>query len=330
MDFRAITVHEEKATRIGELHGSDRADNRHYELTEVIFEYHILREVIFQELETDGQLDTVQRDIILDSVEQAVNDAAVKFSEVHGNVRQQFTNTLTHDLKTPITTAKMCAELILRRTDVPQALLDLGKTIVGNMNRLDAMIHDLLDVSRLRAGETLTLQLDKNDLDKIVHQVLKDMSIIHGDRFKYNSKGPMVSMSNRDGLRRAIENLIGNAVKYGTPGTPITISLAATKGSTEITVHNLGPSIPEKEIPLLFQQHKRLKSAEESTKSGWGLGLSLVKGVMDAHKGKVRVESKEGKGTSFILEIPTAEAVAEIKKETRPAQATPTLPDPLI
>jgi len=110
-----------------------------------------------------------------------------------------------------------------------------------------------------------------------------------------------------DGLRRAVENLVGNAVKYGNPETPITILLRRGKTAVEVIVHNQGPLISEKEVPLLFQQYRRSKSAQESTETGWGLGLTVVKGVADAHKGKVRVESAVGKGTSFILEIPFAE-----------------------
>src|SRR3954470_23880737 len=92
MDFKSVFTHDQESSRIGRLHGADRASNRSYVLTEVIFEYHILREVIFQTLETDGQLSAAQRDIIFDSIEQAVNDAAVEFSEVHADIQQKFIN----------------------------------------------------------------------------------------------------------------------------------------------------------------------------------------------------------------------------------------------
>jgi len=117
-------------------------------------------------------------------------------------------------------------------------------------------------------------------------------------------------------LRRAIENLVGNAVKYGTPDTPITISLRRGKSAVELVVHNEGSPISESDAPLLFQQYRRSKRAQEGTKTGWGLGLTLVKGVVDAHQGKIRVESALGKGTSFILEIPidgAADPAGELK-----------------
>ncbi len=79
------------------------------------------------------------------------------------------------------------------------------------------------------------------------------------------------------------------------------------KKFAEIKVHNQGTPISEKELPLLFQHHRRTQSAHEGTKTGWGLGLTLVKGVVDAHAGQVKVESAEGKGTSFILILPITE-----------------------
>lgn len=308
MDVRSILAHERESTRVGEMHGADRADTKNYALTEVIFEYHILREVIFQVLETDEPLAPVPRDIILDSIEQAVNDAAVKFSDVHADIRQQFINTLTHDLKNPLTAASMYAQLISRRPDQADACATSANKIVGNLNRLEAMIDNLLDANRIRAGEALALQFTQCDLDAVIRAVVEEMAIMYGSRFSLDSKEPVEGYWSCDGMRRAVENLIENAVKYSAPDTPIAVSLRRGKKSVELTVHNQGAPIPKNEIPTLFQQYRRSKSAQEGTKSGWGLGLTLVKGVVDAHNGTARVESEKGKGTSFILQIPFAEA----------------------
>ncbi|MDZ4662536.1 MAG: HAMP domain-containing sensor histidine kinase [Pseudomonadota bacterium] len=315
MDFKTVVAHNGEATRIGKMHGTDRASNRSYILTEVIFEYSILRQVIFQILEKDGPLNETQRNIIYDSLEQAVNDAAVEFSEIHADIQQKFINTLTHDLKTPIAAAKMSAELILRRVGAVDSNVISIKRIIVGINRLESMIHNLLDASRVRAGERLTLQFIQCDLDAVVREIIDEMSVVHGDRFRLDSKVPIEGNWGCDGLRRALENLIGNAVKYGTSDTIIEVSLKPKETGIEIGVHNQGSLIPEKEIPLLFRQFRRGKSVEDAKQPGWGLGLTLVKGVVDAHKGKIRVESAEGKGTTFILEIPFAETVATASVE---------------
>ncbi len=308
MDFRSVAAHDDAATRISRMHGADRASNRSYLLTEVIFEYHLLREVIFQVLEREGPLEQSPRDIILDSVEQAVNDAAVEFSEVHADIQQKFINTLTHDLKTPISSAKMNAEMILRRSDTSADSASYARKAVGSLNRLNSMIHDLLDASLVRAGERLSLQFIECDLDVVIREVLEEMKSIHGERFILNTKEPLSGTWGCDGLRRAFENIINNAVKYGAPDSPITVSLIRNETGIEVSVHNEGTPIPENEIPLLFQQYRRSQSAQTGRQTGWGLGLTLVKGVVDAHQGMIRVMSAPGKGTTFILEVPFVES----------------------
>jgi signal transduction histidine kinase len=310
MDMHSVLVHDNESIRIGRLHGEDRAGTPSYVLTEGIFEYHILREVIFEVLETQGQLSVIHRDIIFSSIEQAVNDAAVKFSEVHADIQQKFVNTLTHDLKTPITAAKMSAQLILKRSDKPDDCIRSASRIIGNLNRLDSMIHDLLDVSRLRAGEPLSLQFVTCDLSSVVRDAIDDLSDTYGGRITLESKGPIEGYFGADGIRRAVENLIGNALKYGAPGTPIGVSVRLDRQGVSISVHNEGLPIPPDEVPLLFQQYRRLKNAHESRQTGWGLGLTLVKGVVDAHDGNIHVESQKDKGTTFILHFPYNEPVS--------------------
>lgn len=310
-DAKSVFARNKESVKIGKLHGAERAENKRYELTEVISEYHILRQVLFETLEAkNAQLDQNLRDTILDSIEQAVNDAAVEFSEIHTDNQQTFVNTLTHDLKNPITAAKMSAQMILKFTDIADSALSSAKRVISSMNRLEAMIHDLLDVSRLRNGESLCLQIAECDLNEILREVVVELSAIHGDRFKIQSLGSCKGFWDGNSLRRGIENLLGNAIKYSTPKSTISLSLKPIRKYIELVVHNEGTPIPEEEIPLLFQNFHRAKSANEGTKTGWGLGLTVVKGVIEAHKGKVRVESNKGKGTSFIIEIPNQETLS--------------------
>jgi signal transduction histidine kinase len=304
MDISSIQLHDEESVRIGKLHGEDRAGTPSYLLTEVIFEYHILREVIFQVLETEKQLIATERDIILDSIEQAVNDAAVKFSDVHSDIRNKFISTLTHDLKNPLTVAKVNAQLILKRSERPNDCIRSAGRIIGSINRVDSMVHNLLDASRIRAGEKLNLKFGPCDLASILRDVVDEFCDVHDRAITLNSVPQLNGNYGGDGFRRAVENLIGNAAKYSLPGPPITIELRKTKEDVILSVHNFGPIIAPADRDLLFQQYRRTKSAEESSNTGWGIGLTLVKGVAEAHGGSVIVESSEKDGTTFGLQFP--------------------------
>ncbi|MBD1871851.1 sensor histidine kinase, partial [Cyanobacteria bacterium FACHB-471] len=102
--------------------------------------------------------------------------------------------------------------------------------------------------------------------------------------------------------RRVIENLAINAVKYGAPNTPITLTLEQTETHVNLTIHNQGNPIPPDAQSILFQQFRRATSAQGQ--KGWGLGLFLAKSIVEAHEGTITVESTESKGTSFIIKFP--------------------------
>lgn len=292
----------EASARIGQKHGRERAGSVSYTMDQMIMEYHILRQVICDVLEKDKPLTDVEMEVITCSVEQAVNDAATEFSDTLRDIQEQFSQTLAHDLRSPLTSAKMSAQMILRKAGTDAFYIEKATHIANNMDRIDKMIVDLLDVSRLRAGEPIKLEFSPCDLDKIMREVGDEL---YSDVKLYpiiSSEGSCLGNWNEDGLRRLIENLASNAVKYGKPSGAITLSLIQTKTKATIMVHNEGDPIPHSEQPGLFEQYKRSKSAQNKT--GWGLGLTVVRGMVDAHRGTLSLISEKGQGTSFIVELP--------------------------
>ena len=297
-----ITADEVESTRIGKLHGHERAGYADYSMTQLIFEYHLLRQVIFQVLEEEAPLGVRDRDIIIGSIEQAVNDAATQFSETLRDIQELFMVTLTHDLRNPINVVKMGTQLTLRRLERGDSHMDVAARMLSAINRLDSMIQNLLDASRLRAGQSLKIEFEECDFVMLVQEVVEDLSFAYGERFVVVSDSDITSYCSRKEIRRVIENIAINAVKYGAPSTPITLTLQQTETQISLTIHNEGNPIALDAQSILFQQFRRTISAEEQT--GWGLGLFLAKNITEAHQGTLAVESAEGKGTSFIINLP--------------------------
>src|SRR6476469_3705196 len=135
-----IASDEIESTRIGKKHGHERAGYADYSMTQLIFEYHILRQVIFQVLEEEAPLEVRERDIIIDSIEQAVNDAATQFSKTLRDIQELFMLTLTHDLRNPINVVKMGTQLLLRRMEPGDAHIDVTLRMLTAVDRLDSMI----------------------------------------------------------------------------------------------------------------------------------------------------------------------------------------------
>jgi signal transduction histidine kinase len=225
--------------------------------------------------------------------------------ELERQLRDQFVSILTHDLRTPLTSVKLAAQIILRRPDEKEKIQMLSSQIVKNINRMDEMIRDLLDVNRLRAGESLAFTMSKCDIHHIAYEVLKDLSNTYGNRFLLHSSNKNLSgFWNEEAIRRLMENLINNAVKYGAVNELIMFTIKKLGKEVEFIVHNEGNPISAEDQVNLFKPFSRSASAKKNGKKGWGLGLTLVEGVARAHGGKVAVQSDQIYGTSFIITLP--------------------------
>ncbi|MCW8196034.1 HAMP domain-containing histidine kinase [Proteobacteria bacterium 005FR1] len=219
-------------------------------------------------------------------------------------VRERFVNLLAHDLRGPLGASKMTAELLAHHPDDRDMVRKLAARIGTSIDRADKMIRNLLDAHRLRAGQQLPVERVRCDLLEIVREVVADLEGADGERIAVQGPAQLEGYWDSDLLWRALWNLVTNAVKYGAPQTPITISLGCTAGEAWVEVHNLGPSIPEEEQRQLFQPFSQASTGRTATQHGWGLGLALVKGVATSHGGTLEVSSRPESGTAFILRLP--------------------------
>lgn len=223
--------------------------------------------------------------------------------EAERELRDIFISTLSHDLRSPLTAAMISAQLILRKSNDPDLFFTLAGRIVSSISRADEMIGDLLDVNRIRSGSKLPLTIETFEMSDLIKDTLLELSTIHGARFDLRKAERVIGNWDRKAVRRIIENLCNNAIKYGYPDTPVTITLEQKVNEVQISVMNKGELISAEDQQNLFLPFRRGKKAEGS-KKGWGIGLTLVRGVAEAHGGSARVESALEKGTTFIVTLP--------------------------
>ena len=273
-----------------------------YTLAEIVLEFQIMRDVAMKILEADGPMPIEDRNLILDVFDQTVSDVAVRFADVQNEIQEHFSLTLVHDLRAPISVARMWIYTIQRDKEVSESALKAADKIEKTMERLDSMLKELLDVSRIRAGLGMDFEFEEVRLDELAKEVVQDMKETYGNRFELHATEPTTGNWNRPGLRRVIENLIVNALKYGSQSAPVRVILTQGAVQAELTVHNDGNPIPIEVQPTLFEKFMRASTAASNT--GWGLGLALVSGMVAAHHGTVRIESSEAKGTDFIVALP--------------------------
>lgn len=166
------------------------------------------------------------------------------------------------------------------------------------------MIQDLLDASKIRAGQGLTVKMMDMELISVVKTMIDEMSTVHGPRFELKAPPKLKGYWSPDNLQRALENLLMNAIKYGSDLHQITISIETENNLVKLYIHNWGAHIPEGDLKTLFDLYKRTDEAEKTNAKAWGLGLTLVKGVIEAHGGTISVESSASNGTTFKMIFP--------------------------
>jgi len=292
-----------EGTTIAAEHGNERARLTDYDVSALIYEYQLLRSTIYDVLRRNGvHFNDDELLIVNASFDELIRDAVSAFALTVSRLREQFVAALTHDLRNPLSTAHISAVLIKRSTDLPK-IGELADRIVNNLRRVDGMIQDLLDAIIFQSGERPHLHIAEVDIMDIAREVCDQFAVEHGPRFRITGNS-VTGWWDGNALKRALENLVSNGLKYGAADTPINIAISSEHGRLLLTVHDEGDPIPPEQIEGVFQIFQRAAVAKESGKQGWGLGLPYVRSVAESHGGSINVDSSEARGTTFMIDIP--------------------------
>jgi signal transduction histidine kinase len=207
---------------------------------------------------------------------------------------------VSHDVRNPLCTSKMAAQLLLEST----GNVDRRSTVVmilRNLERADQLIQSLLDVSRIRTSGRILMNFHRCDLRAQIARLIEEQTLANGHRLIYVAGKTVWGEWGTDGIKRAVENLITNALKYGDGDFPVIVSLHHEGDKAVLSVHNQGNEIAPADQNRLFDFFQRGSTAHDDR--GWGIGLAVVKAVAEAHGGFVTVESGRGLGTKFIMTI---------------------------
>jgi signal transduction histidine kinase len=197
------------------------------------------------------------------------------------------------------------AQLIQRHPDQASLARRNADNIVENGRRLNAMIQDLIDSARLEAGE-LKLNREPVELPALVTDLRERVASPEDlPRIRVEVSGSLPPVcADPQRLERILTNLITNALKYSSPDTEVTVTVAREDGAVVTSVTDRGPGIAPDDLPRLFQRYYRTDSARE--REGLGLGLYITKGLVEAHGGRIAVESEVGAGSTFSFTLPIA------------------------
>ena len=222
-------------------------------------------------------------------------------------IKSVFISVISHELKTPVALIKGYADT-LRRKDAcwdPEIMRESLTVIVEEADRLNQLIDNLLDASRLQAG-ALPLEMDEVALDALAERVarlLRTQTQVHEIVVRFPSDFPSV-VGDLIRLEQVLNNLVSNAIKYSPNGGTIEISGRGLPDEVIVTVSDTGVGIPYEELPRVFERFFRGVRERHQGTPGAGLGLYLSKAIVEAHGGRIWAESEPGEGTTFSFAIP--------------------------
>jgi signal transduction histidine kinase len=284
-------------------HGGERARITAYDHAALIEEYQLLRGAIFDVLHgADVQLGYREVLAIDASIDIAIQEAVEAFTLVHSGFRERFAAALTHDLRGPLGNSANALELIMMSDD-PVHMKALAERALSNVRRVGGMVDELLDTMAFHSGTQVRLTLAPVDIVDILSEVEADAAGMQGPALRWDRRS-VQGWWDGAALKRAIENLVSNAVKYGRPDTPVTIGVQEADERLAISVHNEGEPIPPGEWECIFQMYRRANAAAGGAKQGWGIGLPYVRAVAESHGGSIGLDSSLERGTTFAIDIP--------------------------
>jgi len=212
--------------------------------------------------------------------------------------RNEFIANVSHELKTPMTTISGFAEGILDGTIPPEREREFLQVIASETRRLSRLVRRMLDMSRLKAlNESVTAQ-EQFDISEVMLRVLVSLEgRITGRGLDVDTQipeEPVMVWGDPDGITQVCYNLLDNAAKFAAGGSTMAVRVEKKEGKAHITVRNLGDTIPEEELPLLFERFHKADYSRSQDPEGVGLGLYIVKTILGNLKENITVTSRDG------------------------------------
>ena len=248
----------------------------------------------------------------LEHLSLALNRMIARLNEAFEQNRR-FLADASHELRTPLAALRGEMESVVEQARTLPELSDRAGSVLEEVDRLAKIVDALFAISRLDAGESQQ-EWERFDLAPLAASTTEQMSLLAEDKgiaVACNVQGKVSVDGDRARIKQVVVNLLDNAIKYTPPGGTISLNVHARGGKAVLEVVDTGMGIPANALPHIFERFYRVDQARSRDAGGAGLGLAIVKSICAAHGGKVEVESAEGKGSQFTVELPLATTVAK-------------------
>ncbi|MCA1633781.1 MAG: HAMP domain-containing histidine kinase [Acidobacteria bacterium] len=240
-------------------------------------------------------------------------------------MKQDFVSNVSHELRTPLSSIRVFGEFMkLGRVREPEKITEYGEHIETESRRLTQLINNILDFSKIESGRK-TYHFERVCVEELIAETLKCCEVrLRQSDFRIVFEGPTEALSpavlDRDAVAQALMNLLDNSVKYSehAESKEVIVRLGERDGRIRISVTDHGVGIAREEQKKIFEKFYRVSTGLVHDVKGSGLGLALVKHIVEAHRGAVTVESEPGRGSTFTILLPAAENLGDRTETQKP------------
>jgi len=291
-------------------HGADRAEGG-FTTAQMVSEYRSLRASVIrlwtkaQGVLSANDLEDLTR--FNEAIDQALAESITRYTQDLDHSKEMFLAILGHDLRTPLGAVMMSAEFMLETKELKEPNLTLTSRIFSSAKRMNQMIGALLDFTRGRLGGGIPIERANMNMGKAVRDVVDEMVAAHPNRIiKVDAGGELEGEWDCARMSQVLANLLGNALEYGAVRTDTRVDVQGDDKEVTIAVHNRGAPIPSDQLRRIFNPMKRteLNAVSSGSTGNLGLGLYIAERIVNAHKGRIDVESSEAAGTTFTVHLP--------------------------
>ncbi|MDN3593549.1 sensor histidine kinase [Zunongwangia endophytica] len=284
-------------------HGRHRATSSQYTVKHILEEYILFHRVITDVLRKNDCY-TAEVGILLKyTLETAMLNSADSFNNSLQDMRQKLVGTLAHDMRNPISAALFAID-IMRYEHGEERFNKVKKMTERSLRKSIELMEGLLDAISVQAGDGITLNFDEIDLLKDIKWVRDEAQEVYDNKIELVAPDTEIKgVFDGTAIRRVLENLINNGVKYGSLDQPITVKVDEDESQVSLKVHNSGDSIPEEKQEKIFDFLNSSHDEKTGQHKSWGMGLTLVKIVAEAHGGNAKISSNEKDGTTFTITL---------------------------
>jgi signal transduction histidine kinase len=294
------------------VHGAGRADSG-FTVGEMVSEYRALRaSVIRLWTRENGTLTGADVEDLMrfnEAIDQALAESITHYAEIVDRSKDMFVAVLGHDLRTPLGAVMMASRFMLDTGELHEPHLTLTNRISHSATRMNEMVADLLDFTRIRLGAGVPIVRETMDMAREASHAIDEILATHPESvLKLNVSGDVSGQWDSGRIGQMISNLLGNAVQHGTPKSTISVTVRGETSEVVLQIHNHGPTIETSDYAALFSPFKRIQAGArvDMASNNLGLGLYIVERIVAAHCGTIDVQSSNDAGTFFTVRLPRA------------------------